>query len=52
MFFPWVIMKVVLAEKPSVARDIASFLGAKTRSVGRVQIPVLAMISQLNLNAL
>lgn len=27
-------MKVVLAEKPSVARDIASFLGAKTRREG------------------
>jgi len=27
-------MKVVLAEKPSVAREIASFLGAKSRRDG------------------
>jgi DNA topoisomerase III len=27
-------MKVVLAEKPSVARELASFLGARTRADG------------------
>ncbi len=30
----WGVMKVVLAEKPSVARDIASFLGARSRHEG------------------
>jgi len=32
-----VVMKLVLAEKPSVAKTIASFLGAKTRSDGYFQ---------------
>jgi hypothetical protein len=35
-------MKVVLAEKPSVARELASFLGARTRADGYFESDTMA----------